>query len=262
MSMNDKRAKQRDADKFDTTSLTPNSVQAKTLGRDYSAHFFRWSFARRLIKKTDHVLDLGCGVDQPLKKILFNSGGGALCASYTGVDLNKLKAQANQHVTLFPETDFTSAAGFKKVTTAEGGPTGGRQFDVIVHLEIIEHMPVEAGAKLLANCYKALKPGGLMVMSTPVYDGKHHAANHIHEYTVDELMKAVTKAKFTVERRFGTFMDIKHIGKVGLQESHLNDAIKTVRDRLGEYFDNDALANIFGPLYPNHARNNLWMCRK
>jgi SAM-dependent methyltransferase len=267
MPVNGTRAKKRDADEFDTTSLRAGGGAARTLHRDYSAHFFRWSFARRLIKKTDHVLDLGCGVDQPLKRVLLEAAGGALCASYCGVDLNPLKASGNQHVLLFGETDFTSPAGYKKVMTQGQSDVG---FDVVVHLEIIEHMPVEAGKRLLKHAYQALKPGGLMLMSTPVYDGKHHAANHIHEYTVPELEAAVRKAKFTVERRFGTFMDVKHIGKANSGNGAcstpelvaLDAAIKVVKPALAEYFDNDALSNIFGPLYPDHARNNLWVCRK
>lgn len=100
-----------------------------------------------------------------------------------------------------------------------------------------------------------------MLMSTPVYDGVRHAANHIHEYTVDELQKMAEKVGFKVERRFGTFMDIKHIGKVPYDEP-LCSSIKLVKERLSEYFDNDAISNIFGPLYPDHARNNLWICRR
>lgn len=99
-------------------------------------------------------------------------------------------------------------------------------------------------------------------MSTPVYDGVRHAANHIHEYMVPELQKAVEKAGFKVERRFGTFMDIKHIGKNVLKNESLTKAIALVKDHLEEYFDNDAISNIFGPLYPDHSRNNLWICRK
>lgn len=262
MPVNGNRAKERDARDFDQTQLRLNGGAARTLHRDFSAHFFRWSFARRIIKKTDHVLEIGCGQDQPLKRVLFESAGGPLAASYIGVDLNPLKPSGNQHVMLLGATDFTSPAGYRNVT--ESSPTGG--FDVVVHLEVIEHMKVEHGAKLLKHCYQALKPGGLLIMSTPVYDGKRHAANHIHEYTVEELQKAVEKAKFKVERRFGTFMDVRHIGKAPStmypQGPEERGAIKQVRDALAHYFDNDALANIFGPLYPDHARNNLWLCRK
>jgi len=238
---------ERDARDYDTTQLH-SSGHGRTLHRDYSAHFFRWSFARRLIKKTDEVLDIGCGVEKPLCRILFANA--MPCAkSYTGVDLNKLKPTDHQHSTLHGE--FNVAERYKELLKERRG----KPFDVVVHLEVIEHMKVEHGRKLLKACHEVLKPGGLMLMSTPCYDGRRHAANHIHEYTVIELQKAVVKAGFVVVKRFGTFMDIKELKR--------GDAtVQDVARRLGAYFDNDALANIFGPLFPDHARNNVWVCRR
>ena len=102
-----------------------------------------------------------------------------------------------------------------------------------------------------------------MLMSTPCYDGRRHAANHIHEYTVPELQKLVERAGFEVEQRFGTFMDIKGIGKGDEgRPGVVEKSIAVVRDLLEDYFDSHAISNIFGPLYPNHARNNLWIARK
>ena len=247
-----KRAKHRDDRDYDTTQLH-EAGHGKTLHRDYSAHFFRWSFARRFIKPKDHVLEIGCGEDRPLSKIL-TGGAAPHVATYVGVDLNKLKPSASQRLTFLGEFNFVER--YKELLKARPGG-----FDVVVHLEVIEHMRVEHGAKLLRACYACLRPGGTMLMSTPCYDGVRHAANHIHEYTVPELQKAVEKAGFKVERRFGTFMDIKHIGKGG-HEAALEGAIRAVSSSLSLYFDNDAISNIFGPLYPDAARNNLWICRK
>lgn len=249
----------RDSRDYDTTQLR-EAGHGRTLHRDYSAHFFRWSFARRFITAKDNVLEVGCGEDRPLSKIL-TGGAAAHVGHYTGVDLNKLKPSASQRLTFHGEFNFVE--NYKKLLTADNA-TG---FDVVVHFEVIEHMKVEHGAKMLKACFACLKPGGVMLMSTPCYDGVRHAANHIHEYTVPELQKATEKAGFTVERRFGTFMDIKHIGK---QPSVSPDGrvtveaevIKKVSSALSQYFDNDAISNIFGPLYPDHARNNLWVCRK
>ena len=131
-------------------------------------------------------------------------------------------------------------------------------------------MRVDHGAKLFKACFNLVKAGGVMLLSTPCYDGKRHAANHIHEYTVPELQKAIEKAGFVVEQRYGTFMDIKNIGKVDpllpavaqSDRDGLSKAIKVVHSHLRHYYDNNALSNIFGPLYPDHARNNLWVCRK
>jgi 2-polyprenyl-3-methyl-5-hydroxy-6-metoxy-1,4-benzoquinol methylase len=247
-----RREKTRDDREYDTTQLHATQ-HGKSLHRDYSAHFWRWSFARRFITPKDHVLEIGCGEDKPLSKIL-TGGASARVNTYIGVDLNKLKPSNSQRLTFLGEFNFVERQ--KELLKMQPGG-----FDVVVHLEVIEHMRVDLGAKMLKACFASLRPGGVMLMSTPVYDGVRHAANHIHEYTVPELQKAVEKAGFKVERRYGTFMDIKHIGKV---ETDRVDpaAIKAVAKALGEYFDNDAISNIFGPLYPDHARNNLWICRR
>lgn len=251
---------QRDQRDYDTTQLH-ESGHGKTLHRDYSAHFFRWSFARRFIKPSDHVLEIGCGEEKPLSKIL-TGGAAARVNTYTGVDLNKLKLSGSQRLTFLGEFNFVERYKELLKTRKDG-------FDVVVHLEVIEHMKAVNGSAMLKACFACLKPGGVMLMSTPVYDGVRHAANHIHEYTVPELQKATEKAGFKVERRFGTFMDIKHIGKVitpalGIKQdpSDARATIKMVADALSEYFDNDAISNIFGCLYPDHARNNLWICRR
>lgn len=237
----------RDQRDYDTTQLH-EAGHGRTLHRDYSAHFFRWSFARRFVKATDHVLEVGCGEDKPLSKIL-TGGAAAHVNTYVGVDMNKLKPSASQRLTFLGEFNFVER--WKELQKLQ--PKG---YDVIVHYEVIEHMKVEHGAKMLKACLQLLKPGGIMLMSTPCYDGKRHAANHIHEYTVPELQKATEKAGFKVERRFGTFMDIKHIKKDPRQ------GVAAVAEALSEYFDNDAISNIFGPLFPDQARNNLWVCRR
>lgn len=248
-----RKAKSRDDRDYDTTQLH-EAGHGRTLHRDYSAHFWRWSFARRFITAKHNVLEVGCGEDKPLSKIL-TGGAAPHVKHYTGVDLNKLKPSNSQRLTFHGEFNFVER--WKELL--KGDKAGG--YDVVVNYEVIEHMKVEHGAKLLKAMLACLKPGGVLLLSTPVYDGVRHAANHIHEYTVPELQKAIEKAGFTVERRFGTFMDIKHIGKVDPCDAS-QGAVALVRKALEQYFDNDAISNIFGPLHPDHARNNLWVCRK
>lgn len=255
----------RDARDYDTTQLR-EAGHGRTLHRDYSGHFWRWSFARNFITAKDNVLEIGCGEDRPLSKIL-TGGAAAHVNKYVGVDLNKLKPSNSQRLTFLGEFNFVER--HKELLKLD--PAFKEGFDVVVHYEVIEHMKVEHGRKMLKAAFDALKPGGVMLMSTPCYDGKRHAANHIHEYFVDELQKETEKAGFVVERRYGVFMDIKHIGKqkpepagsaAAPADPKLQDAIKLVRAGLSEYFDNDAISCIFAPLYPDHARNNLWVCRK
>ena len=248
-----RREKNRDEREYDTTQLH-EAGHGKTLHRDYSAHFFRWAFARRFITAKQNVLEVGCGEDRPLSKIL-TGGAAAHVNKYVGVDLNKLKPSASQRLKFIGEFNFVERYKELLVDDHKDG------FDVVVHFEVIEHIRVDLGAKMLKACFASLKPGGIMLMSTPCYDGVRHAASHIHEYTVPELQTATEKAGFVIERRFGTFMDIKHIGKAETDRASTK-AILEVKKALSEYFDSDAISNIFGPLYPDHARNNLWIGRK
>lgn len=248
-----RREKNRDDREYDTTQLH-EAAHGQALGRDYSAHFFRWSFAKRWIKPTDDVLDVGCGQERPLSKILVG-GANATVNHYTGVDLNKLKPTAHQRLTLHGEFNFNE----RYQELLETQPDG---FDVITHFEIIEHMHSTHQLELMQACYACLKPGGVLLMSTPVYDHVRHAANHIKELDVPELQALAEEAGFVVERRFGTFMDIKHIGKASTGDDVLDEAVNVVFGHLTEYYMNDAASNIFAPLYPDHSRNNLWICRK
>lgn len=258
------RKVERDTRDYDTTQLH-EAGHGRTLHRDYSAHFFRWSFARRFVSHKDHVLEVGCGEDKPLSKIL-TGGAAAHVNTYTGVDLNKLKPSNSQRLTFLGEFNFVER--WKELLKTEAIKKNGG-FDVIVHFEVIEHMAVSHGSAMLKACFASLKPGGVMLMSTPCYDGKRHAANHIHEYTIPELQKATEKVGFKVEQRFGTFMDIKnlklsepHVVQNGVLTTINVSEVQKVASLLGKYFDSDAISNIFGPLYPNFARNNLWVCRK
>lgn len=239
---------------YDKTQLRETS-HGSMLHRDYSAHFFRYSFVRRFVNKTMSVLDIGCGQDRAISKIL--NGVENHFDSYVGVDLNKLKPTKNKRLTLYPEFNFVER--YRELVEAYPN-----KFDVVISLESIEHMLKEHGQILLEGAYSLTKPGGTFLISTPCYDGVRMAKNHIHEYTIPELRESIEAAGFQIERRFGTFMDIKHIGKEmpDCRDPVIKEAIRLLRPKLTEYYDNDAISCIFAPLYPDKARNNVWVCRR
>lgn len=247
-----RRPSVRDARDYDTTQLRKNGHGAH-LHRDYSAHFFRWSFVRRWMNKTQSVLEVGCGQDLPLAKVLVR-GINFYCSHYTGVDLNSLPNWSNQRCTLHSNFNFVE----RYIELLTNQPDG---WDNLVNLEVIEHMRVDHGKHLLAAMFACTKPGGRLFISTPVYSGNRQAANHIHEYTIEELREALEEAGYIVEKRFGTFMDLRHI-KANQPKGVSHEAVLEVCEALSVYFDNDAISNFFGPLYPDHAKNNLWVCRR
>lgn len=265
--------------RFDKTQLRA-SGHGRTVHRDYGAHvlrwrntaqllaemngeepldaddyvkqvFLKWGWIAREVKQHMRILDVGCGQDQPLLYIL-GSRMNTVPDLYVGVDLNKIaKKSGVKWSRIIDEFDF--------VTDGQSLIGEFGQFDVATNFEVIEHMGVEDGAKLLLMFYDALKPGGALYLSTPVFDGQA-AANHIHEYTVPELQGMIEGAGFVIERRHGTFASKPAI-KRAMKERN-DEAALEMYERLEGWFGGDVLSTIFAPLYPDASRNNMWVCRK
>jgi hypothetical protein len=99
-----------------------------------------------------------------------------------------------------------------------------------------------------------LRPGGTLLLSTPVFDGKA-AANHIHEYTVPELRAEVEAAGFYVAERYGTFANARELKKVATPEQ-----LATL-EGINRFYSTDVTACFLAPLYPDASRNNVWVLR-
>lgn len=99
------------------------------------------------------ILDIGCGgglLSEPMAR---------LGAEVVGADA----AQRNIPVARL----HAQQSGLKidyRHTTAEALAEAGEAFDVVLNMEVIEHVPDPAA--YLAACQRLLKPGGLMVLST------------------------------------------------------------------------------------------------
>ena len=238
----------RDSQEYESSQIHYDNY-ARSLLRNFSAHFFRWSFARRLIQPSDDVLEIGCGVEYPLVEIMLGSSPSPRLNTYHGVDINSLPEHGNSRVSL--QGDFNFVERWKELYRGDFF-----RFSMIVHFEVIEHMLVKNALGLLQGCHKLLQENGRMLMSTPVYDERRHSSRHVHEYTTPEMKDLLSEAGFKVVSRFGTFMDVKYISKSD------DAAVVLIFDRLKKYFDNDALSCFFAPMFPDQARNNFWICIK
>ena len=64
------------------------------------------------------------------------------------------------------------------------------EYDLIAGFEVIEHVPLEAAAQMLTDCYQHLRPGGKIMLTTPnTYypPGYLRDATHITPFCYDEL---------------------------------------------------------------------------
>jgi SAM-dependent methyltransferase len=252
--------------RFDTTALHED-VHGKMISHaDYIAHSEKWDYCWRDIKMGDRILDVGCGTDTPLMKaIIYNQAQATKVLTrndgcYVGVDLNKIKPTGVDWATLIGEVDMTSEEGYSTALSAVPGNSvpGAAQvgYTLIVCLEVIEHMQVADGAKLLANFRDLLSPGGRIILSTPVFDGKAMARSHIHEYYIQELQELIESVGLRVTKRYGTFTAEPQLKRV-LKASRPD--LLNIYEEMRVFHSAGYCSGMFAPMFPDEARNNVWV---
>ncbi len=238
-----RRGAAREERRFDQTHLNA-SKYAERVHRDYAAHFFKWGFATRRITKYDRVLEVGCGSELQLVNVL-RMGGRYNPVSYVGCDLNTVNAYRPAWATVHDKFNFVD--DYMQLATEEAYTRG-------VCIEVIEHMGVEDGLRLLEGFRTLLTDDGELILSTPVFNGRA-AKNHIHEYTVPELQAAFDHTGWDVVERYGTFASYRDIVKVATPE-HLE-----VLEGIRKLYSEEVTACFMAPLYPDHSRNNVWVLK-
>jgi len=228
--------------RFDKTQCRAPQYE-RIVHRDYLAHCMRWSWAARLIKMNQRVLDVGCGQDAPLAKVLSGTNFVHGDGTYVGVDMNKsVKGHGKTWCTIYTEFDFTERYGELGL------------FDVVTNFEVIEHMAPADGERLLVAMRECLKSDGRIYLSTPVYDPVvGQAANHIYEWPTAELKALIEKCGLEVVKRYGTFASYNPLKKA-LTPEH-----RKVYEELREFHGDDLMACFLSPLYPDASRNNFWV---
>lgn len=91
--------------------------------------------------------------------------------------------------------------GYASVTEPGSFP-GGQSFDTVICLNVIEHVPDEAGA--LRNIWNALADGGRAIILVPcgpwLYGSLDEVLGHCRRYTPEQLVSAAQRAGFRIER--------------------------------------------------------------
>lgn len=141
-----------------------------------SEHRARYRWAARLAEGKA-VLDCACGTGYGLE--MYAAAG---AAAVTGVDVD-------------PEAVEIAKGRYGKAAAVLQGDLGklpleDDSFDLVTCFETIEH--VENAEQGIAELRRVLKPGGILIISSPnpdVYVG--HNEHHVHEFRPAELAEAV-----------------------------------------------------------------------
>jgi hypothetical protein len=221
------------------------------------------------------VLDIGCGKEMPLAKLLYVNKFTPVY--YVGVDANKMDVPEmlvgkKIPIRLWAETDFTaleymdvSLDGRKGDSPCHYAP------NVVVCLEVLEHMLPEHCRRTLQHMLKLSAVSCDYFISTPCFNGSA-AGNHISEMTFGALGALIEDLGFEIVGVWGTFASIRdykhelsawtHYYKEDPAGTVATTDLMPLFEVLSEYYCSNILATIFAPLFPQYARNCLWHLKR
>jgi acetyltransferase-like isoleucine patch superfamily enzyme len=134
----------------------------------------RAEFGKKHLQPTDIVLDIGAG-EGYLTNIFKDT-----CQHIIGIDYSAEAVQlARQHYGLDCQQMICTELSFEP-----------ESFDKVTCFELLEHITKLQAKKTVAEIYRVLKAGGLLIGSTPIRttpDPTPSTYSHIYEYTAPEL---------------------------------------------------------------------------
>lgn len=269
---------------IDNTHLSIDTAENRIIiHRDYISHCIRWSHVCKYLMqkgryKTARVLDIGCGVDIPLAKMMLSNRLAPL--EYVGVDYNK---SAKYSLDMFENTRFQPVV-FGSVDFADeehvwfdkasDGQTcinikGDNLEDyyalpnIITCFEVLEHIEPEHVVRMLKRVKYILERSKefsgfvpTFFMSTPNWNVTNTADNHVNEMKNEALGWLLEELGFSIENQYGTFASKRDYVYL-IKEKFGQDAL-TVFDKLNDYFDSNLASILYAPLFPREARNCFW----
>lgn len=238
----------------DSTYLSLDTAERRGfIHRDYIAHCLRWSHViKRMSERKAYeraiVLDVGCGRELPLAKTLYS--GRHIVKRFLGVDVGPINDEA---VAIFDSGKFpldvwenTDVCSIGREDLEGVRPNWVTCFEVLEHVEPL-HM-----LKMLRHIRELMDPDGVAFFSTPCWDLRTCAANHVNEMRYEALGAIFEREGWQIRNIHGTFASqTDYMDK-------LEPAHRTVWEALRDYYDSNLLACIFAPFYPAYSRNCLW----
>ena len=161
--------------------------------------------------KNQVVVDVGCS-EGTFLKFWYNNmqQPGKQKVHYTGIEvLEESIAKAREHFKSRDHIKFVQA-DMMKTRLREIHPETA---DVVLLLEVIEHVGQQSARELLEDTFHILRPGGIVCISSP-NPQKHLGQqfvwidNHLYEFSLPEMKDEITNAGFEICDVAGWYADL------------------------------------------------------
>lgn len=246
---------------YNVTDLDPQTTfERHVFHRDQFAHYLRWTHILREAKIGDRVVDFGSGKGSLLEVLYRNR---FKCARYVGLDIRPRtieQAQAKYvdvdwaefHVADLVKNEFDFSA---------------LSADKVCSFEVLEHVGKQNVDAFLRNFMACGHLDATYYLSTPNYDGHVGAAgNHTYDSGDGRGVAVQEFSHAELQHHLGTYFDIvTKFGTFASQRDYkplLNDWQKEMFKALYAYYDANLVSNLMAPMFPEHARNTLWVMKR
>ncbi len=140
-------------------------------------HFHRYFFAAPYCAGK-RVLDIACGSGYGTALL------GKCAESVLGVDIDEAAVRACRET--YRDANLRFVTG-----SVEAIPAEDAAFDVVVSYETIEHVDADAQRHFMREIRRVLRPGGLLIISSPGRDDNTRNRFHVHELAEEEFLALI-----------------------------------------------------------------------
>lgn len=175
---------------------------------DTIAHVVRYHYAQQYIERLapgSQVLDLGCGELQLLRYLQMNRCQWPKDTWYWGYDLRAKHAWCKHLVNGPAVVNLV-----RQSALAEWPSDFPTSYELIICYEMFEHVPIADQPRLLQRLYNLVRPGGVVLFSTPNGGRRlspvanHRGSDGDRERTYRDKVAMVSQSGFEIVDQFGT----------------------------------------------------------
>lgn len=231
--------------------------------RDEMAHVSRYLFIGEKIidiakelKRPLKILDIGCGETWLARVINFSFHvlKEEIIKKYVGIDIDgvALSKAEKWEISSFDRELFKG-----DVTQGFLNNIENNSFDVVVCLEMIEHIKPKFVPELLSNIKRILSHCAFI--STPNFDGGtgQIPQDHIKEWCYGELNSEIKKAGFEVINEIGIFSNMNKVKEVMAHDLVIRNVYNYLKDKM----DSNFLSIVMAKFMKNKSQNILRIVR-